>query len=55
MRRFQQRAAILSALTLGVACFGGAVANAQEVIKIAAGAPLTCALAKQGQEVQNAI
>src|SRR5215203_5486980 len=55
MRRFQQRAAILSALTLGVAYFGGAVANAQEVIKIAAGAPLTGALAKQGQEVANAV
>src|SRR5829696_2803242 len=55
MRQFQQRAAILIALTLGVACFSGGVANAQEVIKIAAGAPLTGALAKQGQEVANAV
>jgi branched-chain amino acid transport system substrate-binding protein len=55
MRGLQQRAAILSALTLGVACFGGAAANAQDVIKIAAGAPLTGALAKQGQEVANAV
>src|SRR5688572_33272373 len=31
------------------------VAEAQEVVKIAAGAPLTGALAKQGQEVANAV
>jgi branched-chain amino acid transport system substrate-binding protein len=42
------------ALVLGLA-FGPAVADAQQVIKIAAGVPLTGPLAKQGQEVANAV
>src|SRR5215470_2717050 len=43
-------AAAVLGIGLGI---GGA--NAQQVIKIAAGAPLTGALAKQGQEVANAV
>src|SRR5262245_66672791 len=55
--RFTRR----SALGAGVAAFalslalGLGSASAQQVIKIAAGAPLTGPLAKQGQEVANAV
>jgi branched-chain amino acid transport system substrate-binding protein len=42
------------AVALGLA-FGPAAADAQQVIKIAAGVPLTGPLAKQGQEVANAV
>jgi branched-chain amino acid transport system substrate-binding protein len=46
----------LAALLCGAALMLAAgAAGAQEVIKIAAGAPLTGALAKQGQEVANAV
>src|SRR5689334_23534532 len=38
-----------------VALLFAATARAQDVIKIAAGAPLTGPLAKQGQEVANAV
>lgn len=44
----------IAALALAVA-LGSSGAEAQGVIKIAAGAPLTGALAKQGQEVANAV
>jgi branched-chain amino acid transport system substrate-binding protein len=47
---------VLAALTLSVVAFSAAMpAQAQDTIKIAAGAPLTGALAKQGQEVANAV
>src|SRR6266404_734894 len=56
MRRYRHHAAFLGAALLGLACvFGSATAQAQQVIKIAAGAPLTGPLAKQGQEVANAV
>jgi branched-chain amino acid transport system substrate-binding protein len=38
-----------------VLVLGGAAANAQDAIKIAVGGPLTGPLAKQGQEVANAV
>ena len=44
------RVAVVLALAAGVPA-----ARAQEVIKIAAGAPITGELAKQGQEVVNAV
>jgi branched-chain amino acid transport system substrate-binding protein len=44
------------ALVLAVTALAGApVADAQQVVKIAAGVPLTGPLAKQGQEVANAV
>jgi len=47
-------AVAVAATVLGIGLgIGGA--NAQQVIKIAVGAPLTGALAKQGQEVANAV
>jgi branched-chain amino acid transport system substrate-binding protein len=53
-----QRNSRRSALWAGVAlafAFATSAAHAQDVIKIAAGAPLTGPLAKQGQEVANAV
>jgi branched-chain amino acid transport system substrate-binding protein len=56
MRRYRHHAAFLGAALFGLACVvGSAGAHAQQVIKIAAGAPLTGPLAKQGQEVANAV
>ena len=43
------------AVMLAAACALTAPVYAQDVIKIAAGAPLTGPLAKQGQEVANAV
>jgi branched-chain amino acid transport system substrate-binding protein len=42
-------------LGVGVAMLAGAPAHAQQPIKIAVGAPVTGPLAKQGQEVANAV
>lgn len=47
-------AGVVAALGLAIV-LGATGANAQQVIKIAAGAPLTGPLAKQGQEVANAV
>src|SRR3954466_6542409 len=65
MARSMHRATIKEAAMRPFATAWGAVASAlllfalpvhaQEVIKIAAGAPLTGPLAKQGQEVANAV
>jgi branched-chain amino acid transport system substrate-binding protein len=57
MRRVGESAKKLTALLCGTALMLAAAtaASAQEVIKIAAGAPLTGPLAKQGQEVANAV
>jgi len=50
------RRTITAAFVLGVACILlSGTGSAQDVIKIAAGAPLTGPLAKQGQEVANAV
>jgi branched-chain amino acid transport system substrate-binding protein len=49
-------ASVVIAAVVGVAWLGSAgPVQAQDVIKIAAGAPLTGPLAKQGQEVANAV
>ena len=54
-----RRSVFVAGLTATVAAialmFGIGAAEAQQVIKIAAGAPLTGPLAKQGQEVSNAV
>ncbi len=54
-----RRSAFVAGLTATVAVMaltlGLGIAHAQQVIKIAAGAPLTGPLAKQGQEVSNAV
>src|SRR5882724_9908027 len=56
MRRFRQYAAFLGSVVFGLFCLVDASpGQAQQVIKIAAGAPLTGPLAKQGQEVANAV
>ncbi len=49
-----RRSAIWAGVALAFA-FATSAAHAQDVIKIAAGAPLTGPLAKQGQEVANAV
>ncbi|WP_088344265.1 MULTISPECIES: branched-chain amino acid ABC transporter substrate-binding protein [Rhodomicrobium] len=54
IRSFTQRS-LIGAAALAAALTSGFAANAQDVIKIAVGAPLTGALAKQGQEVANAV
>src|SRR5262249_39493077 len=47
---------VVLVLAMALALVGGpVVADAQQVIKIAAGVPLTGPLAKQGQEVANAV
>jgi branched-chain amino acid transport system substrate-binding protein len=46
---------VIRALACAALVFTCAVASAQSVIKIAVGAPLTGPLAKQGQEVANAV
>jgi branched-chain amino acid transport system substrate-binding protein len=51
MRRF----AMLTAAVVSAFVLLGCPVQAQDVIKIAAGAPLTGSLAKQGQEVVNAV
>ena len=53
-RRISRRSAVWAGVALAFA-FATAAAHAQDVIKIAAGAPLTGPLAKQGQEVANAV
>jgi branched-chain amino acid transport system substrate-binding protein len=56
MRNRRWLAACVSAAVALVAGSGGVpVASAQQVVKIAVGAPLTGPLAKQGQEVANAV
>src|SRR3954470_17488125 len=56
MPRFRQYAAFLGSILFGLSCLVGvAPGQAQQVLKIAAGAPLTGPLAKQGQEVANAV
>jgi len=56
MRRFRQYAAFLGSVAVGLSCLiGASPGQAQQVLKIAAGAPLTGPLAKQGQEVANAV
>src|SRR5260370_10407912 len=56
MVRFRQYAAFLGWVVLGLSVLsGGSWGQAQPVLKIAAGAPLTGPLAKQGQEVANAV
>jgi branched-chain amino acid transport system substrate-binding protein len=57
MRGVGERTTTLAALVCGVALVlvATTAASAQEVVKIAAGAPLTGPLAKQGQEVANAV
>src|SRR5262245_26506189 len=49
-----RRSAVWAGVALAFA-FATSAAHAQDVIKIAAGAPLTGPLAKQGQEVANAV
>ncbi|WP_420963922.1 branched-chain amino acid ABC transporter substrate-binding protein [Brucella sp. IR073] len=53
IKRALARACVAAICSVALAS-GIAVANAQETIKIAVGAPLTGQLAKQGQEVANA-
>src|SRR5260221_10896727 len=56
MLSFRQYAAFLGSVVFGLSCFVGASpGQAQQVLKIAAGAPLTGALAKQGPEGANAV
>src|SRR6266705_4137270 len=56
MLSFRQYAAFLGSVVVGLSSLVGASpGQAQQVLKIAAGAPLTGALAKQGQEVANAV
>jgi branched-chain amino acid transport system substrate-binding protein len=57
MSRTKVAAIVAGAFALGLAafCHSGPAARAQDVIKIAAGAPITGQLAKQGQEVVNAV
>src|SRR5260221_14363226 len=56
MRRFRQYAAFLGSVVFGLSCFVGASpGQAQQVLKIAAGAPLTGPLAQQGQQGANAV
>jgi branched-chain amino acid transport system substrate-binding protein len=56
MSRTRTAVTIAGAFALGlVVSFSGTVAYAQDVIKIGAGAPITGQLAKQGQEVVNAV
>jgi len=55
MKTSRSRIGLLASLVgASLLAFGG-LAHAQQVIKIAAGAPLTGPLAKQGQEVANAV
>jgi branched-chain amino acid transport system substrate-binding protein len=49
------RIAVVRALACAALVFAWSAASAQSVIKIAVGAPLTGPLAKQGQEVANAV
>ena len=53
-QRTSRRSAVWAGVALAFA-FAISAAHAQDVIKIAAGAPLTGPLAKQGQEVANAV
>src|SRR5713101_9569893 len=56
MLSFRQCAAFLGSVVFGLSCLvGTSPGQAQPVLKIAAGAPLTGPLAKQGQEVANAV
>ena len=57
MLSFRQYAAFLGSIAFGVSSLLGAspAPAQQQVIKVAAGAPLTGPLAKQGQEVANAV
>ena len=56
MRRGRGVWMLVTAGFLGLALLGGpSVGEAQQVVKIAAGVPLTGPLAKQGQEVANAV
>jgi branched-chain amino acid transport system substrate-binding protein len=56
MLSFRKYAAFVGSVVFGVSCLAGASpGQAQQVLKIAAGAPLTGPLAKQGQEVANAV
>ena len=57
MSRIKTAVTLAGAFALGLAVTGhfGPAARAQDVIKIAAGAPITGQLAKQGQEVVNAV
>ena len=56
MLRLSSAVTVAGAVALSlVACINMPVARAQDVIKIAAGAPITGQLAKQGQEVVNAV
>src|SRR5260221_12326959 len=56
MLSFRQYAAFLGSVVFGLSCFVGASpGQAQQVLKIAAEAPLTGARAQQGQEGANAV
>ena len=56
MKRLSSAVTVFGAIVAAAVMFSGsAPVHAQDTIKIAAGAPLTGALAKQGQEVANAV